>query len=393
MAVRRTTAGWVFVLATMSVAPGCGDAVTSPSTQMDEALRLSVTSATLEPGESLRIEATAAGTVSWESSDPQVVAVSATGVVVARREGEAEIIARAKGKRGKAKVRVDGTPEDPATGDPTPAPADPESPPTDPAPTPADPSPTPTQPTAASMLLYGHDFDDGTIGSFGQWGGHTPKPVSVIADPTGAGRGKVARVDYMYDPASGGSHDSNAGLYYRANPAGGHPGGVGFGERIYLAGDFYLPRYPHTAPAQAQFEQRKLIYVKFGNPDSRTGDLAIITWGRADKGGMDLSLVSGRNEGREQAYQLAPVAFDKWHRLELELVANHKDASDGSIRVWLNGRLVKERKNVVLFSPSGNADSDFIYEYGIGNQEQWSPGDVMKNYRFWDNIEFRTARR
>jgi hypothetical protein len=362
---------------------------------LDEALRLSVTSATLEPGESLRIEATAAGAVSWESSNPDVVAVSATGVVMARKEGEAEVVARAKGKRGKAKVKVDGKPEDPPAEDPTtedPTTGDPTPAPTDPAPTPTDPAPTPTQPTAGSTLLYRHDFDDGTIGSLGQWGGHTPKPVSVIADPTGSGRGSVAKVVYERDPAGGGSADVNGGMYYRANPAGGHPGGVGFGERIYLAGDFYLPRYPHTAPAQAQFEQRKMIYLKFGNPDARTGDMVVNLWGRADKSGMDLSLVSGRPEHREHAYNLAPVSFGQWHRVELEIVANHKDASDGSIRVWLNGRLVKERTNVVLFGTSGNPDADFIYEYGIGNQEQWSPGDVMKSYRFWDNIEFRTAR-
>jgi hypothetical protein len=360
---------------------------------MDEALRLSVTSATLKSGESLRIEAAAAGAVSWESSNPEVVAVSATGVVMARKEGEAEVIARAKGKRGKAKVKVDGKPEDPTTEDPTT-----EDPTTeDPTPAPTDPAPTPTQPTAGSTLLYRHDFDDGTIGSFGQWGGHTPKPVSVIADPTGTGRGKVARVDYMFDPASGGSHDSNGGMYYRANPAGGHPGGVGFGERIYLAGDFYLPRYPHTAPAQAQFEQRKLIYIKFGDPNNRSGHVVVNLWGRADKSGMDLSLSSGRAESgpsgpSEWAYNLAPVAFGQWHRVEVEILANHKDTADGTIRVWFNGKLVKERTNIVLFSPSGNPDSDFIYEYGIGNQEQWGLNDTMKSYRLWDNIEFRTAR-
>ena len=263
-----------------------------------------------------------------------------------------------------------------------------------PTPPPANGEPSPP---VASTLVYAHNFNDGTIGAFGQWGGYTPKPVSVIADPTGSGRGSVAKVVYERDPAGGGSADVNGGMYYRANPAGGHPGGVGFGERIYMAGDFYLPRYPHTAPAQAQFEQRKLIYIKFGDPNNRSGHVVVNLWGRADKSGMDLSLSSGRAESgpsgpSEWAYNLAPVAFGQWHRVEVEILANHKDTADGTIRVWFNGKLVKERTNIVLFSPSGNPDSDFIYEYGIGNQEQWSPGDVMKDYRFWDNIEFRTAR-
>ncbi|HEV2735378.1 MAG TPA: hypothetical protein VGV85_11110 [Longimicrobiaceae bacterium] len=251
-----------------------------------------------------------------------------------------------------------------------------------------------TGPDAGSALVYGHDFNDGTIGSFGQWGGNTPRPVSVIADPTGSGRGKVARVDYVYDPATGGSHDANGGLYYRANPAGGHASGVGFGERIYVAGDFYLPRYPYTAPAQAQYDQRKLIYVKFGDPGNLSGHVTIKPWGRADKSGMDLAITSGSvGAGTlETVYGLAPVAFNQWHRLEMEILVNHRGAADGIMRVWLNGRLVKERTNVLLFGASPSAASDFIFEYGIGNQEQWTPSDVMKDYRLWDNVQFRTAR-
>jgi hypothetical protein len=268
-----------------------------------------------------------------------------------------------------------GTSRPPSSSGPTPPPANGES-----------------SPPVASTLVYAHNFNDGTIGAFGQWGGYTPKPVSIIPDPTGSGRGNVARVVYERDPAGGGSADVNGGMYYRANPAGGHPGGVGFGERIYIAGDFYLPRYAGNAPADARHEQRKLIYLKFGNPDNRTGDMVVNVWGRADRSGMDFSVVSGRNEGRDHAYNLAPVAFDKWHRVEMEILANHRGAADGALRVWLNGRLVKERTNVVLFDPSGSPDSDFIYEYGIGNQEQWGVNDTMKDYRLWDNIEFRTAR-
>lgn len=86
------------------------------------------------------------------------------------------------------------------------------------------------------------------------------------------------------------------------------------------------------------------------------------------------------------------MAFDRWHRFEIEIVANHKGMADGSVRVWFNGQLVKERTGVLLFSASPDPASDFIYEYGIGNQEQWQATDVMKDYRLWDNIQFRTAR-
>jgi hypothetical protein len=336
---------------------------------MDDGLRLSVTSATLKPGESLRIEAAAAAVVTWASSDPAVVAVSPDGVLAARKTGEAEVTARSNGKSGKVKVEVASPP-------------------------PTEPAPAPTDPAPGSTLVYAHDFDDGTIGTFGQWGGYTPQPASVVADPTGSGRGSVARIVYERDPASGGSPDVNAGLYAKVNPAGGHAGGVGFGERIYVAGDFYLPRYGSTAPAQAQYDLRKLFYIKFGDPNSRSGHIVVNAYGRADRSGVDLGLASGLYGSSHylQDYGLGSIGFDRWHRVEVEIVANHRGMSDGIVRMWFNGQLVRERTGVLLFSPSPSEATDFIYEYGIGNQEQWQASDVMKNYRLWDNIEFWTAR-
>jgi uncharacterized protein YjdB len=295
--------------------------------------------------------------VTWATSNPAVATVSATGLVTGVSGGVATITATSEGKSGTAQVTV-------------------------------------SAPSVGSTLVYAHNFNDGTIGAFGQWGGYTPQPVSVIADPTGSGRGNVAKVVYERDPAGGGSADVNGGMYYRANPAGGHPSGVGFGERIYVAADFYLPRYPGTAPAQAQYEQRKLVYIKFGDPNNRSGNVIINAWGRADKSGMDLSLVSGTwaSASREDAYGLNALDFDRWHRVELEIVVNHRGVADGSVRLWHNGRLVKERTGMIVFDPSPAETSDFIYEYGIGNQEQWGVNDTMKDYRLWDNIEFRTAR-
>ncbi len=95
--------------------------------------------------------------------------------------------------------------------------------------------------------------------------------MSVIADPTGSGRGSVAKIVYERDPAAGGSRDVNGGMYAHPNPPGGHPEGVGSGDRIYFQGDFYIPSYSAsntpTRPAQVQ---RKLAYLKFGSPAVRS---------------------------------------------------------------------------------------------------------------------------
>lgn len=251
-------------------------------------------------------------------------------------------------------------------------------------------------------LVYEHNFNDGTIGVFTQWGGYTPQPVTVIDDPTGSGRGKVAKIVYERDPAGGGSRDVNGGLYVHPNPVGGHPEGVGFGDRIYFQGDFYIPSYSAgNTPSQLTQVQRKLTYLKFGTPALRTGGLFPVLWERADGSGMYLSLVIENNVTGvpTNADGLAVVTKNSWYRLGLELVVNHQGVADGAVRLWLkqggeSDVLIYERIGFEVFVPGLAGTAAFIYEWGIGNQEQWGETDpvAMKDYRLWDNIEFHTQR-
>ncbi|HEU0076760.1 MAG TPA: Ig-like domain-containing protein [Longimicrobiaceae bacterium] len=364
---------WLVLLTAVFVLPGCGEGTTTGPRLMDDVLTLSVTSATLTPGESLEIRASATAQVAWQSSDPSVAAVSGTGVVAALREGQAEITAISSGKKARATVKVTAPT---ATSTPTPV-------------------PTPT-PEAGSSLIYGHDFNDGTLGRFVQWGGYTPQPVSVVADPTGSGRGSVARVVYERDPAAGGPVDVNGGLYMRPNPAGGHPDGVGFGDSIYFRGDLWIPRYPGARPLRPQHDQRKLLYLKFGDPGRRSSGIFLVAWGRVDGSGMDLWLVNEHNVSNLAipVYGVGSLSWDTWHRIELQVVANRRGAADGALRLWIDGRATHLGEGVALFEPSESASSDFISEWGIGNQEQWGPDETvaMKDYRLWDSLEFRTGR-
>ena len=377
MAGRKIVTKWFVVLAAMSFAPGCGDGMTTPSTRMDEVLTLSVTSATLTPGESLEIRATATGQVTWRSSDPSVAAVSSQGVVAALREGEAEITASSTTRSARAKVKVGGTLTDPT---PTPTPA---------------PSPTPTPTPVGSTLVYGHDFDDGTLGQFGQWGDHVARPASVVDDPTGSGHGKVVRVDYVHNPASDASHDVNHSIFYNPNPPGGDPVSMSWGERVYWRGDLWLPEYPGGRPAHPEYDMRKLLYPKFGNPDTgRWSAFVVGLWGRADGSGMDLSLSSGRSEnnGYEMKYGIAPISWRTWNTLEVEFQINSRGKADGWIKIWVNGVLRYERTNLLLFSAQADPSTERIFEFPVGNQEQWESKEKMGDYRLWDNIQFRTSR-
>ncbi|HEX8274363.1 MAG TPA: hypothetical protein VF615_17125, partial [Longimicrobiaceae bacterium] len=96
----------------------------------------------------------------------------------------------------------------------------------------------------------------------------------------------------------------------------------------------------------------------------------------------------------EVNYGIGGISWETWHKIEVQLIVNHRGVADGTVRVWLDGRLVKERRGVIVFDPSASTSTDFIYEWGIGNQEQGAADETlpMKDYRIWDNVEFWTGR-
>ncbi len=218
--------------------------------------------------------------------------------------------------------------------------------------------------------------------------------MSVLADPTGSGRGSVAKIVYERDPAGGGSRDVNGGMYAHPNPAGGHPEGVGFGDRVYFQGDFYIPSYPASnTPTRPVAGPAEADLPEVREPGGPFGRAVPVLWGRGDGSGMDLSLVTENNVTAMQtnADGLAFVRWNTWYRMGLEMIVNHQGVADGTIRLWLDGALIYEARNVEIFVAGSNGAAAFIYEWGVGNQEQWAENEtvVMKDYRLWDNVELQ----
>ncbi len=374
MAVRRTAAGWMIALATMSVAPGCGDSVTSPSTQMDEALRLSVTSATLEPGESLRIQATASVPVTWESSDPQVVAVSPTGVVEARKEGDAEITARASGRIAQAKVKVTR---------PTTSPT-----PTEPAPTPTEPAPTPTPSTGT--LAFQDGFESGTVaasqGGYG-WLGYraaSGEGVSVSRDVARSG-GYSMKFTYAGDAdlCADGSAEQRFTL------------GENLPE-VWMEYYVYLPS--GTDGKGAKFVHRKPVCAAESDPNGTVSNNKFFAlWGtsydvRAGSGGVKVAAeyrrTSKAGEGDSYLYGtwctdtllcsdwghpggLWDPAFTdalrgRWVQVRIHAkVADSKAAANGMLQMWFDGALRIDMQGLDL-APNAGGDRWFRNGYLMG---------------------------
>ncbi|HEV2146410.1 MAG TPA: Ig-like domain-containing protein [Longimicrobiaceae bacterium] len=353
----------------------CGDASTAPGAEDD--LELSVTSAVLEPGESLqlRVVDAAAKTVRWSSSNPAVATVTTSGVVTAIDSGSALISATAGRADGTARVTVEE--ED--------APAPPQ--------------------VAGGTLISGHDFNDGTWGPFPRPRRGNPADYSIVNDPTGSGRGKVARLHYHRDAASDPELDKNRAFKPSDHTRGlTGPDGQSFGDTGYFKGDVYIEKGSMSGYLP-QYDQRKLFYPKFG--DWTNGglrhDWSLILWGRKDGSGMDLLVVSGTRgsagypEYRKFDYGVAPVRWNTWHTVESEWRLNDVGQANARLRVWLDGRLVYERTNFMMVAPHPTNPRAYyyLYEVEVGDQQQGntsSSQSLFNSYRFWDNIQFRTAR-
>lgn len=218
-------------------------------------------------------------------------------------------------------------------------------------------------------LAYG-DFDGGTISPYRMDGGASSS-VTVVDDPTGAGKGKVAQFSY----ANG--TDINRWIMPANHSA----------RHFFFAGDMYFPS--GTANFTNNAVQRKLVYIRTQPGVGVVAGVVISLWG--DK----LSAWIVNSDGTTGSYGLAQVSAGAWHRLEVEVQANSAySASDGVLRVWLDGALVHERTGVKLYStdPGGAFHYD---EWGVGYQRESAPGEAassISEVRYFDRVSFSTKR-
>jgi uncharacterized protein YjdB len=302
------------------------------------------TSATLKEGETLDLSVllkdsngnTLTGrTITWSSSNTGVATVSSSGRVSAVKAGSATITATSEGRSGTAGVGVQ------AAG-----------------------------PTSPSMLAQ-HNFNDGTLGPYSTG---SPGTVTVINDPTGAGRGKVVSLRYQHDGT--GSPDSNRQFLYVNTQHGGS--GIGFGQSIFFKGDLYVPK----PAANVEKSMRKLLYWQ-KPAQSTTGFSVLKTAGTS----VELEFY---NDSRFRILKnFAQIQWDRWHTIEKEMTVNSSPtASDGVIRIWLDGVLVLEETGLRLIGTTGNRE--YFDRFLVGQQMQNStPYDEL---RYWDRAAFATQR-
>ena len=311
-------------------------------------------------------------TVSWASQDTGVAKVSADGAVTAVAAGSTVIQGKIAGKTGVAPLTVVGPPN-----------------------------------------LAFHDFNDGTRGPFSSFATATQQP-DFPDDPTGSGRGKVARIYYAPTLAN---RSAEGYVNWRAHDV----GKIRYGRTIWFKGEFFLPTNPLSDPNWRASDDRKILDWQGQSDDgytlggarwfinrsldyniANTYDVSLLVEARTTVNGVD--------QGATVAYfaQFArnQVTYDTWHTLEVRMITNSADGvHDGSIAFWLDNRTAMptfETPHTLYFineawAPNGLGGVPVVGSYfndlRQGSQlTNLSPLALNTEYRYWDNIAFSTTR-
>lgn len=78
------------------------------------------------------------------------------------------------------------------------------------------------------------------------------------------------------------------------------------------------------------------------------------------------------------------IGDGKWHRLEVYVAENRSGASDGTVRVWLDGALLQELVNEVTIAPGDHWSNLHLMSNWTSNPG-WDHG--ANNHVDWDDIE------
>jgi len=266
-----------------------------------------------------------------------------------------------------------------------------------PTPTPA-PAPTPA-PVDTSMTVFGAvNFDDGTIGTwFDPYASVLPGELSIIADPTNSGHGKVMRLHY-YNQPSGGWYDNNYAIEPDPALASTHATN---GDQVQFDGDFYLVRTASTDTVNNGYGLRKLnywcsaigpshaCYVLVTQPSVVGGYIASGTV-PDEKLMSSISLTSTTGIPCDCPYYDATVSSNAWHHLTIVMRLNSTNAKrDGGLKVVLDGRVVTDRSDVQWVDPASTTPIDWS-DWRIG--EQLNSSHQVDEPRYWDNLRFAIKR-
>jgi hypothetical protein len=244
-----------------------------------------------------------------------------------------------------------------------------------------------------------HDFNDLTIGPY-YVDSQPPVPgteVDFVNDPTGSGRGGVARLHYHHYT----SPDRNISLEFNHAIAPPTP-------TVYFGGDVYI-----AASTLSDFGRKLLYWQNYTN---------YTKYGTNSDGGANFSSVVGLqgsdlfidnfhtdhlgNGTHDQHAIYSNFLVNTWYRLEMKITQETTPgAANGVCQIWLNGTQIylstttnwTDAAQVGLPLLNGNgtpfeaADAHF-QSLLVGEQVNDNSNSSYDEYRYWDNVGFATFR-
>lgn len=301
-------------------------------------------------------------TVTWASLSPTVATVSSDGSVTAVTAGSATIQGSVSGKVGTASVTV--------------------------------------RQVSASIdsILAFHDFNDGTSGPFTDFG---VPAIDYPDDPTGSGRGKVARILYTGWKGDPASNDENIVLntahHFR------------YGETVWFKGDVYFPSAVVSGGPQNYNNTRKMIDFGLAFPyaprliiERNSGGLSYFVCQIEDDHLYHTDITIG-NTGFF-------LSDDTWYTIEVMYKLNSADGvKDGVLDIYVNNSSatpsfhlatgifpITEGVNGGTTAEQAvfDAGGGYFNSFRFGTQLTISyPTDPLySQYRYWDNVGLSTAR-
>ena len=225
------------------------------------------------------------------------------------------------------------------------------------------------------------DFSSGSISpqfydvfAQGRW--------TVIDDPTGSGRGKVAKVQYFTNGTT--QVDDNQALL--PTP----PGfSIGLGAEVWFQGDVYIDPAARMDPSGANLVQRKLFRFGWDGTQPHPFEAELSSFGPAfllvNYSRLDDVHYTDIDTG------VAALTSGVWHQFRQQLRMNSTfAATDGISRIWYDNVMFFEQTNMSWTDPtqwSAGQESQFAFtEWGVGDQV--SAGLAVNEYRLWDNISY-----
>ena len=245
--------------------------------------------------------------------------------------------------------------------------------------------------------LASNDFDKGSLkGRLGRFINPWKKDLDFPVDPTGSGRGRIARFHYV-----GKNGDQNRAFEFTYRR--------GWGEPIYFKGDFYFPVPTFGNDSVI----RKLVYWQShaDYPKYKHGGLAT---GRTvvHMRGPDLVVdatynpapASGKTSDDVRTVETIATGLSphRWYTLEVyQRMETGVGRRDGELEIWLDGKSVFS-SDQMTWSDSGwigdrsggppFSGSDIYFEHFLVGEQMMRLNASYDEYRYWDKVAFSTRR-